>query len=122
MFSVGHSGKFDTLGIVMSPLPGSDTATVDAGLMPLDEVQAKTGLPPPTGGTIALVLSFNQAVTSGSFQYPIGYKALHDASFGRSNGVVYVIAGINGAGCFRLTPMSWDPGSTNASLDVDIQH
>jgi hypothetical protein len=117
-------GSTDTLFLEMQPASSGSTASVDANIMPPDQVQPTYGVAGPSSGDVAVVLAFNDGVgPSGQFGSPVGYKALQEFQIYRSGGRVLVVMGVNGAGCYGLSSDAWTSGSsTSPELVVAIQH
>ena len=108
----------------MQPGLSISTASVDANILPPDQVQSTYGVPGPSTGDVAVVLSFNDAVgLTGPFGSPVGYKALQEFQIWRTGGRVYVVMGVNGSGCYGLSSDAWTTGSTTApELAVALEH
>ena len=117
-------GPADALFLEMEPATSGSTASVDANIMPPDQVQPTYGVPGPSSGNVAVVLAFNDAVSlSGQFGSPVGYKALQEFQIYRSGGRVLVVMGVNGTGCYGLSSDAWTSGSsTSPELAVALQH
>ena len=118
-----RTAQADRLSVHMNPTAAAGTAAVDAVLMAPADVQATVGVPGPASGNVALVLSFNEAVAlSFDTTLDAGYRALKEASLWRHAGRAYLVAGINGNGCFDLASAGWSTGAAEATtLDVDIE-
>ncbi len=116
-------GPADTLFLEMRPASSGSTATVQANILPPDQVESTYGVPGPASGDVAVVLAFNDAVTvTGPFQAPVGYRVLQEFSVSRKNGLVYVVIGVNGSGCYNLSADAWTSGSaTSPELAVALQ-
>lgn len=119
-----RKGSTDLLFLEMQPSSSGSTASVDANILPPDQVQPTYGVPGPSSGAVAVVLAFNDAVTlSAPFGSSVGYKALQEFQIYRKAGQVLVVMGVNGAGCYGLSSDAWTSGSTTApELAVAIQH
>ena len=119
-----RKGSTDLLFLEMQPGSSGSTASVDANILPPDQVQSTYGVPGPSSGAVAVVLAFNDAVTlSAQFGSPVGYKALQEFQIYRHAGRVLVVMGVNGAGCYGLSSDAWTSGSSTApELAVAIQH
>ncbi|HEY5520518.1 MAG TPA: zinc ribbon domain-containing protein [Candidatus Limnocylindrales bacterium] len=117
-------GSTDTLYLEMQPSSSGSTASVDANILPPDQVQSIYGVPGPSSGAVAVVLAFNDAVTVPYlFGSPVGYKALQEFQIYRNSGRVLVVMGVNGAGCYGLSSDAWTSGSTTSpELAVALQH
>ena len=117
-------GPADTLYLEMQSSLSSSTASVDANILPPDQVQPTYGVPGPSSGSVAVVLAFNDAVSlTGPFGSMVGYKALQEFQIYRTGGRVIVVMGVNGAGCYGLSSDAWTSGSATApELAVAIQH
>ncbi|HEY7023487.1 MAG TPA: zinc ribbon domain-containing protein [Candidatus Limnocylindrales bacterium] len=118
-----RKGDFDSLTLEMHPAPSGSTASVGANILPPDQVETTYGIAGPASGNVAVVLSFNNAVSlTGSFGAHIGYKALQEFQITRKSGLVYAVIGVNGSGCYGLTSDAWSSGLTSApELVVSLQ-
>lgn len=111
----GRKGGADTLTLEMHPSTSSSAGGVGANLLPADQVQPTYGIAGPTNGSLALVLSYNDAVTlTGPFGAQIGFKALQEFHLTRKSGLVYAVIGVNGSGCYNLSSDAWTSGSSSS--------
>lgn len=119
-----RKGAADTLFLEMQTSSSSSSASVDANILPPDQVQATYGVPGPSSGDVAVVLAFNDAVGLNSpFGSSVGYRALQKFEIYRHAGRVLVVMGVNGSGCYGLASDAWATGSSSApELAVSIQH
>jgi len=108
-----RKGESDSLALQMNPASSGSTASVGVNILPPDQVETTYGVAGPSSGTVAVVLAFNDAVgVTGPFGANIGYKALQGFQITRKSGLVYVVVGVNGSGCYGLTSDAWTTGST----------
>jgi predicted nucleic acid-binding Zn ribbon protein len=118
-----RKGPFDYLAIALEPgTDSTDVAAVDASLVALSDVSARYGVPPPPAGDVALVLSFNGAVTfDGPFHAEPGYRILKAFEVARGAGrQVDVVLGVVGDGCYNLSSEGLTSGSRNPT-DLVVQ-
>jgi hypothetical protein len=112
----------DVLSLQMQTTSSGSTASVDANVVPPDQVQPTYGVPGPASGDVAVVLAFNDAVTGGTFGSPVGFRALQEFQVYRKGGREILVMGVNGSGCYGISSAAWTSGSGGApSLVVAIQ-
>ncbi len=119
-----HKGPADTLTLEMQPSDSVSSASVDASILPPDQVELTYGVPGPSSGEVAVVLAFNDSVgLSTPFGSSVGYKALQEFQMYRNAGRVYLVMGVNGSGCYGLASDAWTTGLSAApELVVSLQH
>ncbi len=99
------------------------TVTVES--MSGSEVTERYGLPAPSSGDRALVLSFE-----GPFQLPNEFdgdpdlEAIRDLNVVRDDGAVRAVIGVSGDGCHRLSAAAWAFQSPPQEVEVilDVRH
>jgi len=99
------------------------TATVES--MSGSEVTERYGLPAPSSGDRAIVLSLE-----GPFQLPTEFDgdpdlaAIQDISVVRDDGAVRAVIGVSGEGCHRLSAAGWAFQSPPQELEIilDVRH
>lgn len=123
----GPRGDFDQLALVLQlRRPDTDrTGVVTVESMALSDVTERYGLPAPTSGDRAIVMSFE-----GPIQLPTefdgvpGLTAIEVMSVVRDDRTVRVIMGVTGEGCHRLSAPGWAFESAPQEVEVilDVRH
>jgi hypothetical protein len=118
----GQRSGFDYISFVLRRGGNSDeAATVTAELMPLDEVESRFGVDPPTGGDLALMVTFERTVRlSGPFGRNVNQRALQEFRLLRGDDVVHAVLGVAGSGCFQMSAPGWDDGRPR-NVEVTLQ-
>lgn len=117
-----RKGSADTLTLRLGPTSSTSTASAGANILAPDQVFPTYGVQGPSSGSVAVVVQFNDAVSSGSFGSFVGYRALQEFQITRQSGVSFLVIGANGSGCYGLTSDAWTSGSSSApELVVSLQ-
>ncbi len=124
----GQRGGFDQLALVLElrrpDAPVMGRVTVES--MPASEVTERYGLPAPTSGDRAIVLSLE-----GPFQLPTeidgdpDLTAIEELSVAEDDdGIVRAVIGVTGEGCHRLGVAGWAFQSAPQEVEVilDVRH
>lgn len=97
-------------------------ARVAAELVPVGEVAARSGLEPPAAGDTALLVRFDGPVDIPGRFGGRGQGSLGEFTIARGDGgSTYVVAAINGRGCFSLAAGAWDEGQTADQADIVLE-
>ncbi len=120
----GPRGPFDQLGSVLEQRrPTSDDSTlVSVESVASDEVTDRFGLPAPSAGERAVVVTFEGPVGLPS---PIGsepaLEVIEDLLVDEgSDGLIHAVVGVTGSGCHRLSAPGWSFGAAPQEVEVII--
>ncbi len=123
----GPRGGFDQLALVLQ-LRRTDAAratTVTVESMTGGEVTERYGLPAPTSGDRAIVLSFEGPVQLATeFEGDPDLTSIQELSATTDEGTVRVVVGVTGEGCHRVSAAGWAFQSAAQEVEVilDVQH
>lgn len=118
----GPRGAFDQLAFVLEQRrPTSDSSTlVTVESLPSEDVTERYGLPAPSGGDRAIVVTFDGPV---GLPTPIesepALEVIEDLLVDEgSDGLVHAVVGVTGQGCHRLNAPGWAFGAAPQEVEV----
>lgn len=107
---VGESDRF-TLTLVRMPTRAPQRAEVTVELVPIDQVESRFGIPPPTVGDTAIVVQMDDPIRLNATieRDAVAMSALRSVRVsGNGSGAVFAVLGVAGPGCFDLSIPTWD--------------
>lgn len=119
----GPRGEFDYLRLQLRRAGDNDqAASMIAELVPVADVAERYEVAAPAGDA-ALVVTFNGPVEiGGGWGANPNYPGLREFRVTRGReGLVYVVAGVGGRGCYALDGGGWDSGEIAETTDITLE-
>lgn len=119
----GSRSGHDYLRLKLRRVGNADAAArVGAELVPPAEVPARSGLETPSGADVALLVRFDGPVSIPGRFGGRGGGSLGEFYIARGSGdATYVVAAVNGRGCFRLSGGSWESGDAADNVEIVLE-
>jgi hypothetical protein len=118
----GSRGDHDYLRLKLREDGATDgTAHVVAELLAPAEVSERYGLAPPGPSDLALVVGFDGPVHIPGAFGGRGRGALREFTISQAGDAVFVVAAIDGSGCFSLVADGWDTEQPGRQVDIVIE-